>query len=74
VGCSPTTGSGSAPGVFQNREWRLPGEPGGYYREFTVATPGFGDRGARRIIAGKNGERYYTADHYRTFMVVGGDR
>jgi ribonuclease T1 len=60
--------------VFQNRERRLPGEPSGYYVEFTVPTPGSADRGARRIIAGKNGERYYTADHYRTFMVVGGDR
>jgi ribonuclease T1 len=60
--------------VFQNRERRLPGEPSGYYREFTVPTPGSADRGPRRIIAGKNGERYYTADHYRTFMVVGGDR
>ncbi|MCW2890308.1 MAG: guanyl-specific ribonuclease Sa [Streptosporangiaceae bacterium] len=60
--------------VFQNRERLLPGEPSGYYREFTVLTPGSADRGARRIIAGKNGERYYTADHYRTFVVVGGDR
>jgi ribonuclease T1 len=60
--------------VFQNRERLLPGEPSGYYREFTVPTPGSANRGARRIIAGKNGERYYTADHYRTFVVVGGDR
>jgi ribonuclease T1 len=58
--------------TFQNRERRLPAEPSGYYREFTVPTPGAGDRGARRIIAGKNGERYYTADHYRTFQIVEG--
>jgi ribonuclease T1 len=57
---------------FQNRERLLPREPSGYYREFTVPTPGAGDRGARRIIAGKNGERYYTPDHYRTFLIIEG--
>jgi guanyl-specific ribonuclease Sa len=59
--------------TFQNREKRLPVESGGYYREYTVPTPGEGDRGARRIIAGRDGERYYTPDHYRTFMIVRGD-
>lgn len=58
--------------TFQNREGMLPREPSGYYREYTVPTPGAGDRGARRIITGKNGERYYTPDHYRTFMIVQG--
>jgi ribonuclease T1 len=58
--------------TFQNRERRLPREPSGYYREFTVPTPGAADRGARRIIAGKNGERYYTPDHYRTFLIIEG--
>lgn len=58
--------------TFQNREGWLPAEHSGYYREYTVPTPGAGDRGARRIIAGKNGERYYTPDHYRTFMTVQG--
>jgi ribonuclease T1 len=56
--------------VFGNREHRLPAEPSGYYREYTVPTPGSADRGARRIIGGKNGERYYTPDHYRTFERV----
>ncbi|MBO2453562.1 guanine-specific ribonuclease N1 and T1 [Actinomadura barringtoniae] len=56
--------------VFSNRERRLPREPRGYYREYTVPTPGSRDRGARRIIAGKEGERYYTGDHYRTFQQV----
>lgn len=56
--------------VFSNRERRLPQEPRGYYREYTVPTPGSRDRGARRIIAGKEGERYYTGDHYRTFQQV----
>ncbi|RFU42585.1 guanine-specific ribonuclease N1 and T1 [Actinomadura logoneensis] len=58
--------------VFANREHRLPSEPNGYYREYTVPTPGAGDRGARRIIGGRSGERYYTQDHYRSFARVTG--
>ncbi|MEU5880965.1 ribonuclease domain-containing protein [Spirillospora sp. NPDC047279] len=58
--------------VFGNRERLLPREARGYYREYTVPTPGSQDRGARRLIAGKNGERYYTADHYRSFVRVAG--
>src|SRR5262245_21908445 len=38
--------------IFQNREHRLPERPVGYYREYTVQTPGSGDRGARRIVTG----------------------
>ena len=56
--------------TFENREGRLPSEPRGYYREYTVSTPGAADRGARRIILGRNGELYYTPDHYRTFQWV----
>lgn len=56
--------------VFDNREHRLPAEPSGYYREYTVPTPGSADRGARRIITGKNGAFYYTGDHYETFVRV----
>ncbi|HZR01739.1 MAG TPA: ribonuclease domain-containing protein, partial [Burkholderiales bacterium] len=44
--------------------------PRGYYREYTVPTPGASDRGARRIITGTAGERYYTADHYRSFRSI----
>lgn len=56
-------------GTFQNRERRLPSQPRGYYREFTVRTPGSRDRGARRIVSGGAPpvEFFYTADHYRTF-------
>lgn len=53
--------------VFQNREGYLPKRPRGYYREYTVPTPGSRDRGARRLVAGGDGEVYYTGDHYRTF-------
>jgi len=56
--------------VFANRERLLPGKPRGYYREYTVITPGARDRGARRIVGGRDGERYYTADHYRSFQRI----
>jgi ribonuclease T1 len=56
--------------VFGNRERRLPSRPRGYYREYTVPTPGASDRGARRIIAGTQGEYYYTDDHYNTFRRI----
>lgn len=56
--------------VFGNREARLPKQPRGYYREYTVRTPGARDRGARRIVAGRAGEYYYTADHYRSFRRI----
>jgi ribonuclease T1 len=56
--------------VFGNFERLLPAQPRGYYREFTVPTPGASNRGARRIVAGGNGEYFYTADHYRSFQRV----
>ncbi len=54
--------------VFQNRERRLPEQPRGYYREYTVPTPGSSDRGARRIVAGDKPPLvfYYAADHYKS--------
>ena len=56
--------------VFHNRERRLPIKARGYYREYTVKTPHARDRGARRIVAGRDGEYYYTEDHYRTFRRI----
>ena len=58
--------------VFQNRERRLPEHAAGYYREYTVPTPGSRDRGARRIIAGDKPPVvfYYTADHYKNFSRI----
>ncbi|MCC6456986.1 MAG: hypothetical protein IT328_18665 [Caldilineaceae bacterium] len=56
--------------TFQNRERLLPRHPGGYYREYTVITPGSSDRGARRIVAGDAGEMYYTDDHYDSFREI----
>lgn len=56
--------------TFQNREKHLPPRERGYYREYTVKTPGAKDRGARRIVAGRGGEFYYTEDHYRSFRRI----
>ena len=61
--------------VFGNFERILPLQARGYYREYTVPTPGRRDRGARRIVAGagqnndvrSSSEYYYTGDHYRSF-------
>ncbi len=56
--------------TFENREQILPDRPLGYYREFTVDTPGSDDRGARRIVVGAAGEEYYTDDHYDSFSRI----
>ena len=58
--------------TFQDRERLLPAKPRGYYREYTVPTPGSRDRGARRNVAGGNPLEvfYYTADHYRSFRQI----
>jgi ribonuclease T1 len=56
--------------VFQNREGLLPDQPLGYYREYTVDTPGSPDRGARRLVIGEGGEVYYTDDHYASFTEI----
>lgn len=55
--------------TFQNRERLLPDRQRGYYREYTVETPGSRDRGARRIVTGGQPPEvfYYTDDHYRSF-------
>jgi ribonuclease T1 len=56
--------------TFQNREGLLPKQKSGFYQEYTVETPGSNDRGARRIITGKDGARFYTDDHYDSFREV----
>ncbi len=56
-------------GVFGNREGHLPRHERGFYREYTVETPGLDHRGARRIVTGGRPPRiyYYTDDHYDSF-------
>ena len=61
--------------VFGNRERLLPGQKRGYYREYTVPTPGLSHRGARRIVCGGQQPRepdacYYTEDHYSSFRLI----
>ncbi len=60
--------------VFGNRERLLPAYPRGYYREYTVPTPGLHHRGTRRIVCGgaprKPDACYYTADHYASFRQI----
>jgi ribonuclease T1 len=56
--------------VFVNREGALPRQKRGYYREYTVKTPGERTRGARRIVAGSGGDFYYTDDHYNRFRHI----
>lgn len=55
--------------TFYNREGRLPAQSSGYYREYTVPTPGVSHRGARRIVTGGNPPTVYylTVDHYDSF-------
>ena len=56
--------------AFGNFERLLPQRSRGYYLEYTVRTPGVKSRGARRIVAGRGGELYYTDDHYRSFRRI----
>jgi ribonuclease T1 len=55
---------------FGNRERQLPARERGYYREYTVKTPGVRGRGPRRIVAGRGGDSYYSDDHYRSFRRI----
>jgi ribonuclease T1 len=61
--------------TFFNRERLLPSKARGYYREYTVPTPGSRDRGPRRIVCGgpqptRPEACYYTGDHYASFARI----
>ena len=61
--------------VFGNRERLLPNKDRGYYREYTVKTPGERTRGARRIVCGglkpaAPDACFYTDDHYASFRKI----
>lgn len=66
--------SGKDGAVFGNRERLLPAARRGFYREYTVSTPGSRDRGARRIVCGGPIRQpyacYYSADHYASFRMI----
>jgi ribonuclease T1 len=61
--------------VFGNRERLLPPQRRGWYREYTVKTPGAKNRGARRIVCGGTPPTqpeacFYTDDHYASFKRI----
>lgn len=61
--------------TFGNYERILPKEKRGFYREYTVDTPGLSHRGARRIVCGGMSKTsmkycYYTSDHYHSFRRI----
>ena len=56
--------------TFGNREGMLPQRERRWYREYTVRTDGERTRGARRIVAGRDGTLYYSDDHYRSFKKI----
>lgn len=61
--------------VFGNRERLLPSQRRGFYREYTVPTPGLNHRGAKRIVCGGLRPQapeacYYTEDHYNSFKLI----
>ena len=61
--------------VFFNRERLLPRQARGFYREYTVPTPGVRHRGARRIVCGGKVVHlpetcFYTEDHYQSFREI----
>lgn len=57
-------------GVFHNREGLLPARPSGHYREYVIRTPTIQHAGPQRLVLGRDGEVYYTHDHYRSFQRV----
>lgn len=56
--------------TFQNREGRLPRKPAGYYKEYVHPTPGEQGPGPQRVIVGREGEIWYTPDHYKSFREI----
>jgi ribonuclease T1 len=54
-------------GTFRNLEGRLPKRPSGYYTEYVHPTPGLNGPGPQRVVLGRDGEVFYTSDHYQSF-------
>jgi guanyl-specific ribonuclease Sa len=64
-----TKARGPVTGVYGNKSGALPTKPEGYYTESDV-WPGTGPRDTERLVIGRNGEVWYTPDHYGTFRRV----
>lgn len=56
--------------TFRNLEGRLPKKSSGYYTEYVHPTPGINGPGPQRVVFGKDGEVFYTHDHYQSFRKV----
>jgi ribonuclease T1 len=59
---------GNPPGVFKNREGRLP--RGGTYIESDIWPSQGRSRGTERLIFGQNPEVWFTEDHYESFKRI----
>jgi RHS repeat-associated protein len=59
-------------GYFSNTNSQLPIRSRNYYKEYEVKTPGWNKpyAGPERVIRGKNGEAYYSPDHYQTIKRI----
>lgn len=60
-------------GIFKNDDTKLPEKPYGYYKEYVVPSSMMDHVGPQRIVIGKGGEKYYTPDHYDTFIPLNGN-
>ena len=60
--------------VFRNSAHKLPKKPTGYYHEYVVPTDGIRGPGPQRLVIGRDGETYYTWDHYESFIELKGER
>jgi ribonuclease T1 len=58
----------------ENDKYPFPQKADGYYKEWTIPTPGVKNRGTQRIVTGgaveDKIEDYYTGDHYKTFQLI----
>ncbi len=57
--------------VFGNRERLLPRRERGYYREYVHPTDGINGPGPQRLVVGRDGDWWYTPDHYASFVSLG---
>lgn len=56
--------------IFRNREQLLPKHDAEYYREYVYRPDGAESVGAERVIVGRDGDVYYTPDHYKSFQRI----